>query len=205
MNEEVQPKTLKSIRQEMENLDTQIKSANVLKEILEEERKPLHSIYKWESPERVYEQKDKKWYLIVSTVSMFLIVLSLLTDNYGLVVAIIALIVLLYALNSVKPGLISHELTNKGVSINSKLYTWKKIDRFWVSKRGENRFLNVLVDVKEKEQEQIISFLGEADVKKVVSYMTRFVDYVAEDEINNNYINRKLFGETEPLSSFMEK
>lgn len=188
----------------MDLLDSQIESAETYRKMIEEERKPIYSVYKWEAPERVFEQKDKKWYLIISSVSVFIIVLSLLTGNYGLVIAIVALIILLYALNSVAPQNLSHELTNKGVSINTILYPWRKIDRFWISSRGENLFLNIVFEAKRNDQDQIVSFLGDTDVKKIVSYMTQFVDYVAETDTSNNYLSRKLFGRVEPLSRFIE-
>lgn len=196
--------TLKSAREELQALDSQIYRAKAMREALEEERKPIYSVYKWESPERVFDTKDKKWYLIVSSVSMFLIVLSLLTENYGLVIAIISLIVLLYALNSVPPQNVKHEITNKGISINSVLSTWKKITKFWISSRGEHLFLNITIEDKYGQEDQVISYLGNADVKKIVSYLSQYVDYVTENEINNNFIFAKLFGKVEPLSRFID-
>ncbi len=204
MSLEKENPSLNTLREEMAALDSQIESATLLRQVLEEERKPIYSVYKWEAPERVFEQKDKKWYLIVSSVSFFFIVLSLLTGNYGLVIAIIALIILLYALNSVPPHKLNHELTNKGVSISSVLYPWKKINRFWISSRGGHLFLNIIIDTKPNTQDQVISYLGDADVKKIVSYINQFVDYVSEIDSSNNYISRKLFGTTEPLSHFIE-
>lgn len=196
--------SIKSAREEIESLDAQILKAKALREAIEEERKPIYSVYKWISPERVFEPKDKKWYLIISSISMFIIVLSLLTENYGLVIAIVSLIVLLYALNSVPARDISHEITNKGVSLNSVLYTWKKISKFWISTRGEHKFLNTIIEDKENQEEQLITYLGNADVKKIVSFLSQYVDYISEMETNNNFISNKLFGRTEPLSKFIE-
>ena len=196
--------SIKSAREEIESLDAQILKAKALREAIEEERKPIYSVYKWISPERVFEPKDKKWYLIISSISMFIIVLSLLTENYGLVIAIVSLIVLLYALNSVPARDISHEITNKGVSLNSVLYTWKKISKFWISTRGEHKFLNTIIEDKENQEEQLITYLGNADVKKIVSFLSQYVDYISEMETNNNFISNKLFGRTDPLSKFIE-
>ena len=197
--------SLKSIREEAELFDQQTAASNILKTMLEEERKPIHSVYEWSAPERVYEPKDKKWYLAVSTFSMFIVVLSLLTDNYGLVVAVVALIILLYALNSVPPQNLTHELTNKGISINSQLYTWKTIDKFWISKKSEHFFMNIEIETKNDDKDQIVTYLGDADVKKIISYMTQFIDYLPETEINNSFLNQKLFGTVQSLSSFMDK
>jgi hypothetical protein len=196
--------SIKSAREELESLDAQISKAKALREAIEEERKPIYSVYKWISPERVFEPKDKKWYLIISSISMFIIVLSLLTENYGLVVAIVSLIVLLYALNSVPARDVSHEITNKGVSLNSVLYTWKKISKFWISTRGDHKFLNTVIEEKENQEEQLITYLGNADVKKIVSFLSQYVDYISETETNNNFISNRLFGKTEPLSKFIE-
>lgn len=204
MSEESENKSVKALREEMESLDSQILRTKEIRKAIEEERKPIYSVYKWESPERVFEPKDKKWYLIVSSVSMFVIVFSLLTENYGLVVAIVALIVLLYALNSVPPQKTINEITNKGVSLNSVLYTWKKITKFWISSRGKNKFLNTEVLGKNDEEDQVIIYLGDADTKKIVDLLTQYVDYIPESEINNNFLNKRLFGSVEPLSKFLE-
>lgn len=204
MTEENFKPSRKLIHEEIEKLEKQAKSSELIQQMILEERRPIYSVYKWESPERVFEPKDKKWYLMVSSVSMFIIVLALLTENYGLVVAIISLIILLYALNSVRPQNFAHEITNKGISINSTLHTWKKIERFWISRKGAHRFLNILVSKQNKDTEQIITYLGAADVKKIVSYVTQFVDYIPENEINNNFVNKKLFGSIESLSSFID-
>lgn len=201
-NLDTDKKSLKSMRKEFEKLDSQVESASAFRKIMEEERKPIHTVYKWEAPERVFEQKDKKWYLVISSVSVFIVILSLLTGNYLLVVAIVALIVLLYALNNVKPANLIHELTNKGVYINTELYTWKKINYFWISRKGKHFFLNLNFQTKRNEDEQIISFLGQADTKKIVDYMSQFIDYI--EETDTNYISRKLFGVIEPLSTFRD-
>lgn len=196
--------SLNSLREELSKLDTQIEMAKNLQEILSEEKKPIYSVYKWDAPERVFEVKDKKWYLIISSISMFLIILGLLTENYGFVAAIIALVILLYALNNVPPTKVTHEITNKGISIYSKLHVWKDIERFWISKRGENAFLNLEVRVKKGDMDQIIVFIGEGDTKTIVSYLSQFVDYVSQSEVNNSYFNRLIFGEIQSLSSFLE-
>lgn len=196
--------SLNSLREELSKLDTQIEMAKNLQDALGEERRPIYSVYKWEAPERVFEVKDKKWYLIISSVSMFLIILGLLTENYGFVAAIIALVILLYALNNVPPTKVTHEITNKGISIYSKLHVWKDIEKFWISKRGDNSFLNLEIRVKKDDMEQAIVFIGDGDTKAIVSYMSQFVDYVSQREVNNSYINRLIFGEIQPLSSFLE-
>lgn len=196
--------SLNSLREELSMLDTQIEMAKNLQDALGEERRPIYSVYKWEAPERVFEVKDKKWYLIISSVSMFLIILGLLTENYGFVAAIISLVILLYALNNVPPTKVTHEITNKGISIYSKLHVWKDIEKFWISKRGDNSFLNLEIRVKKDDMEQAIVFIGDGDTKTIVSYMSQFVDYVSQREVNNSYINRVIFGEIQPLSSFLE-
>lgn len=196
--------SLNSLREELSKLDTQIEMAKNLQDALGEERRPIYSVYKWEAPERVFEVKDKKWYLIISSVSMFLIILGLLTENYGFVAAIIALVILLYALNNVPPTKVTHEITNKCISIYSKLHVWKDIEKFWISKRGDNSFLNLEIRVKKDDMEQAIVFIGDGDTKAIVSYMSQFVDYVSQREVNNSYINRLIFGEIQPLSSFLE-
>ncbi len=196
-------KSLNSLREEISKLDTQIEMAHNLQNILSEERKPIYSVYKWEAPERVFEVKDKKWYLIISSVSMFLIILGLLTENYGFVAAVIALVILLYALNNVPPTKVTHEITNKGINVYSKLHVWKDLQKFWISKRGEHLFLNVELKSSKDDIDLIIVYIGEGDTKSIVSYISQFVDYVSQTNVSNSLINKVLFGEIQPLSSFL--
>lgn len=194
---ETEKTSIKSLREELNELDSQIEKSKTLQKVLEEEKKPFYQVYEWEAPERIQPTRDSRFYLAASATALFVVVLSLLTGNYGLVIAVIALILLMYALNSVPPAKVKHEITNKGMSLFSTLYTWKNIENFWISERSGNKFLNVEVRMKtEKPVELILTPLGDGDGRKIAGYVAQFVDYLPETEISNGYFKRLIDGRT---------
>lgn len=189
--------SIKTLRNELDQLDAQIEKSKELQKVLEEERRPFYQVYQWEAPERIQPTKDNRFYLVGSATALFVVVLSLLTNNYGLVIAVIALVLLLYALNTVPPAIAKHELTNKGLSLFGTLYSWKTIETYWISERSGNKFLNLEVTPKpNKPTELIIAPFGDGDIFKVISYMAQFVDYLPENEIRNNFFKNILDGTT---------
>ncbi|MCA9383124.1 hypothetical protein KC909_02045 [Candidatus Dojkabacteria bacterium] len=193
----------KNIDKEIARLDQQIADAKQFRAIIQEEQKPIYSVYKWIAPERVFETRDRTWYVIVASIAMAVIIYSALTGNYLLIIAVIALILLLYALNSIPPEKVTHEITNKGLNVFERLILWKDITSFWVTRRNTHVLINF--EVKEgKDVDRIILLEGEGDAKKIVSYIVQHVDYLSQAEIGMNIIGSILEGKYVPLIRFLE-
>lgn len=196
--------SIKELREEIRKLDAQISGAQNLQKVLEEEKKPLYVYYSWKSPERIFAPKDRRWYIIVSSISMFVIVLALLTNNFGLVFAVIALILLVYSLHSVPPAEVSHELTNKGLNTFSRLIKWRDISSFWASRRSGHTLLNLSIKEENIESsERLIILLGDGDLQRIVRYMTQFVDYLPSEASQNGLLSSLVEGEIVQLSEFL--
>jgi hypothetical protein len=185
---------------EIESLDKTIGQEKEIQKILLEETMPLETIYKWDAPERVFEKRDRRWYVIVASVAMGAIVLSALTNNFVLIFAIIALVLVLYTLNTIPPHIINHEITNKGVHSFDNLYTWKNIQSFWVVKRGKEFVINLEVKLNsETSHRRMIILVGSGDLQKIVAYLVRHIDYLSPNEVGINPFNRFIEGEYLPL------
>lgn len=198
--------SIKELREEIRRLDEQISGAQNIQKVLEEEKKPLYVYYQWTAPERIYTPRDRRWYIIISSIAMFVIVMALLTNNFGLVFAVIALILLVYALHSVPPVEVTHELTNKGLSTFSRLIRWKEIDSFWVSKRSNHTLINFAINENNVDGgEKLIILLGNGDLDKIVQYMSQFIDYLPSDSARNGILSSITEGEIVPLSDFLIK
>lgn len=196
--------SVEEVKKEIAELDQQIVEAKQIQEQLLEERKPVYSVYKWDAPERVFEIKDRKWYLGVSIVAMVIIVLSALTGNYLLIFTVIVVILLLYAVNSIPPEQVTHEITNKGINVFGELTLWKNIESFWVSTRGEHTFINF--DIKDKKggsPHRVILLSGNGDTKRIVTYLVQYVDYLSPREGNLNFMTKIIYGEHKQLLPYL--
>jgi len=196
----------KKLREELSKLDSQIETAKQIRKVLTEERKPIYTVYKWEAPERVFEEKNKSWYVVVAAVATVVIVLSAFTANFLLIFVVIAAILLLYSLGSIPPSKITHEITNKGLNIFSSLIQWKRFISFWVTKRGDTNLINFEYHEKSDDQgRRVILLEGGGDIKKIVTYLVQYIDYYTENEVQTGFITKLLEGEHIPLIKLLER
>ncbi|MFQ5492885.1 MAG: hypothetical protein ACE5DX_01870 [Candidatus Dojkabacteria bacterium] len=197
--------TKKQNEKEMAKLDREIRLAKEQREILLEEAESLKSIYKWSAPERIHEPKDRNWYVMVAGVALVIIVYAALTNNFGLIIAVIAVIFFIYALNTIPAKTVQHEVTNKGLKSHGQLFTWRTIDSFFVVRRGRHLLMNFEVRPKPTSltTERVVVLKGEADLKKVVTYLVQHIDYLSSTEVGNNIFFRVTQGEYQPLIQFL--
>lgn len=199
-------KNSQEVQQELSKLDRQIASAKKMQEILLEENKAIYSVYSWEAPDRVHDPKERSWYIAVATIAMVVIVYSALVFNGLLIITVIVLLLLLYAVNTVPPKILTHEITNKGMSLFNRLYKWSEIKAFWISKRGNHKLISLEIQLsRESSSHTLILLQGKSDLNKVVSYLVDHVDYLGENESVTNFLSRFLEGEYVPLINFLDE
>lgn len=195
-------------REEMMRLDAEIERAKQYRKVLEEEAQTLETVYTWKAPERLFSPKSRDWYVWVSGFAVVAIALSALTNNFGLVIAIIAIVFLIYTLNTTPPRIVTHEITNKGLKLDGGLYLWRMIESFWVVKR-EGQYL-IHLDIRESERnvtdipKRHILLGGEGDIKFIVSYIVQYVDYLTSREASTGLLSTLIIGEYQPLLPFLE-
>jgi len=193
-------------REEMLRLDAEIERAKRYREILQEETKAIETVYQWKAPERLFSPKSREWYVTISGIAVVAIALSALTDNFGLVIAIIAVVFLIYTLNTTPPRIVTHEITNKGLKIDGALYLWRMIEAFWVVRRDEQMIMHF--DVRDSERDPVsrrmILLEGEGDINYIVSYLVQHIDYLTSREASTGFLTRLIIGRYQPLLPFLE-
>ncbi len=198
--------SVQQLREEMAMLDEQIAAAKQVQSIVEDERKPIYSLYKWDAPERVFEKKTKQWYVTMAAISLFVIVISALTNNFVFIFVVIAMMMLMFALNTVPPRKITHEITNKGINIFGGLHRWNETKAFWVTERGGHTLINFeFINDSNDEVERTIILQGEGDIKQIVNNIVQHVDYLSAQELGSNPLRKWIDGVYMPLLSFIEE
>lgn len=163
------------LKEKIAKLEQDIAGNPALKEKFhQEEGKPIHNLYKWKAPERVFAKRTKSWYSTVGAVSFFGIAWALLTNNPLLILTILVILVLFYALSMVPPNIVEHAITNKGLKISGELFQWKEIKYFWVSDRQGELTFNVEL---EENKGRLVLLAGEGDVNLIISEIIKHEEY----------------------------
>lgn len=172
-------------------LDEEIQMQKKITKDILESRKPLETLYTWKAPERFFEKKETRWFVIVAGIALALIILSALTNNFVLIFAIISLVIVVYALYTIPPREVEHQVMNKGLYTLNTLHLWNSISYFWVTKRGSVYLLNMEYK-KRKEDTQyqrMIIIAGEKDYKKVVGFMADYIPYLGPESISKGALS----------------
>lgn len=104
---------------------------------------PRKILYKWTSAQRFFKPLDKKkFWIVLTAVVVFMVILAIL-GNYGFMLAIGALMFLIYAVGTIPPTDVENIITNKGIEVGHAKYEWEKLEYYWFSRRDDHTFLNV--------------------------------------------------------------
>jgi hypothetical protein len=193
--------SLSKLREEIDTLEIQLTENKRKELILAEERSQLKSIYKWKAPERPFNPKSKNWYIGAFSIAIVAIILAILTETYLLVVAIIAVLVVVYAMNTVPPEIFEYEITNKGVKIANQMHLWRQIPRFWIADRGGDIFINFEALANEP---RIIILAGEGNINIIAKELVKYIDYLSPAEVSSDFLMRLVEGKHKNISDFYE-
>ncbi len=171
-------------------LDREIKIQKQLQKVIENERKELETVYEWKAPERIFNAKNRRWFAIIGIVALVIIAFSALTNNFILIFAIIALVLVLYTIYSVPPGKTTHKITNKGLYTLNTLYLWKNILTFWVTERDNEKIIHFEYKGRSTDNyyRQMVLLLGNGNIKTIVAYLVQYVDYLGPEEIDRGML-----------------
>jgi hypothetical protein len=190
------------LRDEIDRLEAKIREAELAANAKFEQAAPLRTILTWKAPERVYTQRGRRWYVTVAFISVIIIAYAALTGNYLLILSLIALLSLMYAMNIIPPKIVEHEITNKGLKTMDRIYTWNKIEGFWVSEREGHKMLNV--NLFDEGVSKMILLLDEKQAPQIVTEMVKWVDYINPGGTRQDIISRYTDGKHLPLTDFLD-
>lgn len=138
------------------------------------EQEPLFKIYGWTAPDRINIRRTPKWYngLIIGVV--LTILFAILTNNYILILVVVALGFFVYVSTAVPPQIQNLAVTNKGILVDEKMYYWTDIEYFWVSEKDKNLVINIeLKDLKGR----LVLLQGNGDITRIVTEMLNHEQY----------------------------
>ncbi len=94
---------------------------------------PLGTIHhQWIIKEYRQYERSKTWYLIVGLIGAALLAYALLSNNNSFAVIIVLAAVILYLNEHQRPLELNFALTDAGIVLGEKVYTYREAERFWI-------------------------------------------------------------------------
>lgn len=199
------PEQHKEEPHEEDILDKEIKLQKQLQKVIENERKQLETVYEWEAPERVFVVKSRRWFAYIGIFALVLIALSAITNNFILIFAIIALVLVLYTLYTIPPHKTKHQITNKGLYSMHTLYLWKNFLTFWVTERDGEKLIHFEYKGRTTDTyyRRMVMLLGKGNLKTIVAYLVQYIDYLGPTEIDQGILTKIADGNYLPIISIV--
>lgn len=132
-------------------------------------------IYEWKSPMRAFQKLDKKRFWLVSLAVLALFVVLAILGHYFLMIAISAVMFLVYVLGTIPPEKVEHAITSLGVETMGKPYNWEFLKEYWFSERDSQKMLNI--DTKIAFPSRLIMLVGDDDMKVIHSALKKRLMY----------------------------
>ena len=132
----------------------------------------------WEAREFDIYKRDAKWYVIVITILLLVIMYTIYVKYWMLTGVTVMVGVVLYLSGTLKPKLIKYMVNNTGIFIDDKLFTYNSdLKIFWFSNVDRVIKLNLIStiklmpvisikvpsDKKDKIRNVLLKFLPESD------------------------------------------
>ncbi len=129
----------------------------------EEEKKIVQNIklFEWEAPDRHELAFDRKLFIVIVVLTLALTLLFAILGHYLLMVAMIALVFLVYVLGTTKPQTVSHKITTKGFDTGGRLYEWHLLYDFYFTRKEKQ--LTLIVRTKLNFPGALIFLVSEKD------------------------------------------
>ena len=184
-------------KNEKESMKT---SDDVVEEVIASKIVQLKNLYTWESPMRIPIQFEKKSFIIVIALSLIFILYLTILGKYFLMLAVIAILFVIYVASVTPTTNVKHSITTRGIFSIDKLYEWFMLDEYWFSKKGETIFM--IVKTKLRFPTSLIILVKEDQIDDIFKMLVYRLPY----RINNKYIlGEKLsFGEIIPSEEFQK-
>ena len=113
-------------------------------------------LLQWDAPESNTYSRGWKYYLLTAVVFLLVIIYSIYTRDWFVIVAAFVLAGFFYYYPTLKPKVASYKITQLGFYINDRIYPYNEIHSFWVFINQRENKLNIIFDKKYLPQLSIL-------------------------------------------------
>ncbi len=174
-----------------------------------EAKNPIEYIYSWKSPERIWQEKDKAWYVIYSFIFTAIVALLALIGEWVLIIAVLGFAFLWFVQGSVEPQIVEHVISSVGVKTFNKLYKWADIKCFWFSTKKDAVILNLdLINEDNPDslfRRRICLIIDAKDRDHLFEILFTYLEYGEFEDVGINLFTELIYGKYVDLEEFMVK
>ncbi len=127
-------------------------------------------VIRWEAPEYIQQEKNRKWYLIAGIVVLTVALMAAFTDNITLALAVLVFAGVYYYLQTQHPPRnITIRITEMGIYAGDMYFPYQSIKAFWIINEHGIKTLNLRV-LNRYHSDVVIQFDGQ-DPAQVRNYL----------------------------------
>ncbi len=127
----------------------------------------------WKAPEFVHYTKDIYWFLGLGLGSLFLVGFAVWMRNWFMVAAFVLASIALVIVSRRKPEVVDHEITEEGIKVGNRFYSFSKLKSFWIIKTSPFPTLNF--EPTRKISPVITLQLGKVDLDQIRQFLGRYL------------------------------
>lgn len=90
------------------------------------------ALHEWIIKEYVQYERGVRWYVLMGAAAVALVLYGMLTSNFLFSLIIILAAIILFLQSHQKPAEIPFQITELGVALNNKFYSYSEIDSFYI-------------------------------------------------------------------------
>lgn len=128
---------------------------------VEEER----SLMKWRSPARPFKERNREYYTTIGAIVVLLSIILIFAREFLLVAVIVSFAFVAYVLASVRPEVVEHEITTRGIRSGGKFFRWSVLGRFWFREKYGQKMVSIETGLNFPGE--IMLLVGEIDQERL--------------------------------------
>jgi hypothetical protein len=124
----------------------------------------------WKAEARPFKERNREFFTTIGAMVILVSVILVFAGEFLAIAVVLSAAFMGYVLASVKPEIIEHQITTRGVRTGGMLYHWDTLGRFWFKEKLGQRMLmietalvfprHLLMVVEKKDEETMVKLLS---------------------------------------------
>ncbi|MCX6783837.1 MAG: hypothetical protein NT141_02095 [candidate division WWE3 bacterium] len=136
---------------------------------------------KWSAPSRPFKKLNKKYYSTIGILVLAACLVFLAAGQFALIAVLFAVLFANYVLANVEPGIIHHEINDRGISYDGTIYLWDDLKSFGF--KHKDGYTLLLVNTKAMFPGQLTLILQQIDLEEVKQVLITHLPF--EERLSN--------------------
>jgi hypothetical protein len=96
---------------------------------------PEQIIMEWSAASRPFKKRDRQFYVTVAVIVFLICLILLFIRQFFPIAVVVSVAFLAYAIAAVPPSTSKFQITTYGLRIDSQLFSWEELGRFWIEEK----------------------------------------------------------------------